>query len=325
MRRSTAITWDELKVGLLILLALLVIAVAIFRLGNTAKLFSKRYTLVTFLPNANGVREGSSVTIAGELAGVVRHIAFLPPDADTTRNIELTLEIDRELQPQVRGDSRITLRTLGLLGDKVLDISPGTPRYPPLVPGDTIPASEALDYQQVVAQAAGAVGDLTVLVHDLRTITSGIAQGKGTMGQLVTSRALYDQLTGTLTAMDQLLTRMENPNGTVGRMMDDSTLYDRLVGTSSRLDSVLTAVQSRKGTLGELVYDDTLYRRMLSASTAADSILRSLAAGNGTAGRLLTDQALYDQLDKTLTDLNTLLEDLRRHPGKYTKGLITIF
>ena len=325
MKRSTVITWDELKVGLLILFAMLVIAIAIFRLGQAANLFTRRYALVTFLPNANGLREGNSVTIAGQLAGIVKRIDFLPPDADTSRNIEVVMEIDERLRPQVREDSRVALRTLGLLGDKVLDISPGTPRYPVLAPDDTIPAAQTMDYEAVLAQAAGMVGDLTELTRDLRSITGNIARGEGTMGQLIANRTLYDQLSGTLTQMNRVLVRMQNPNGTFGRLIDDPTLYDRLVGATMQLDSMLAAIQSRQGTLGRLLYDDTLYTRMVSASIAADSVLRLMTQGDGFAARLLTDRELYDQLNKSVTNLNAILEDVRRHPSKYTKGLVKVF
>jgi ABC-type transporter Mla subunit MlaD len=71
MKRSTFITWEQLKVGTLILTALGVLVVAVVRLGEAAHLFSARYPLVTFLPDANGLREGGSVMVAGQLAGVV--------------------------------------------------------------------------------------------------------------------------------------------------------------------------------------------------------------------------------------------------------------
>ncbi|MGH7717214.1 MAG: MlaD family protein, partial [Gemmatimonadaceae bacterium] len=128
MRRATFITWEQLRVGLLILLALLILSVAIFKLGEAANLFSSRYRLVALLPSAAGLLEGGSVTVAGQLAGSVSRIEFLPPDGDSTRNLRVVVEIDQSLQPQIREDSEARLRTMGLLGDKVLDISPGTPR-----------------------------------------------------------------------------------------------------------------------------------------------------------------------------------------------------
>ena len=72
MRRSPSITWDQLRVGLVIAVAVLVLGVAIYKLGQSANLFAKRYTLIAYLPDANGLREGGSVMVAGQLAGSVR-------------------------------------------------------------------------------------------------------------------------------------------------------------------------------------------------------------------------------------------------------------
>jgi phospholipid/cholesterol/gamma-HCH transport system substrate-binding protein len=325
MKRSTFITWDQLKVGALILSAVAILAITVVKLGQAANLFAKRYELVTFLSNANGLREGGSVTVAGQLAGVVKRIEFLPPDGDTTRNLKVTMQLDAHLRPQIREDSRVKLRTMGLLGDKVLDISPGTPRYSMLQSGDTIPSAASLDYDAMLAQASGALSDVVELTHDLRAITGGLARGEGTMGQLITSRTLYDRLDGTLTHMNALLVRLDRPNGTFGRMIDDPTLYDHLVRVSAQMDTVLGQMHSRNGTIGRLLADDTLYTRMVATTTAADSLLRMLADGRGFAGRMISDPTLYDRLNKTLTDLSAILEDLRANPRRYTKGMIKVF
>ena len=86
MKRSPTITWDQLRVGLVILVALGIIAVAVYKLGQSVNLFTKRYELVAYLDDANGLREGGIVSVAGQLAGTVKKIEFLPVDADTTRN-----------------------------------------------------------------------------------------------------------------------------------------------------------------------------------------------------------------------------------------------
>lgn len=325
MKRSTFITWEQLKVGSVILVALLIMVVAIFRLGQAANLFSERYELVAFLPTANGLREGGSVTVAGQLSGIIKKIEFLPVDGDTTRNLRVTVALDEALKPQVREDSRAKIRTLGLLGDKMLDISPGTPRYPVLEPLDTLLVTESLDYEAVISQASGAVGDMVELTHDLRAITGGIVRGEGTMGQLLTSRTLYDQLTSTLMESNALLSRLQQPNGTFGRMLDDPTLYNQLTSVTGSLDSLLLQMNSRQGTLGQLIADTTLYSRLVGVAAGADSLLRLVTTGNGFAARLLTDQQLYDNLNKAVTDLNAILTDVRRDPRKYTKGMVKVF
>lgn len=325
MRRSPSITWDQLRVGLVIAVAVLVVGIAIYKLGQAANLFSKRYELIAFLPDANGLREGGSVMVAGQLAGTVQKIEFLPVDADTTRNLRLTLAVDAGVREQIRRDSRGKLRTLGLLGDKVFDITPGTPRFRPLQEGDTVTVVPALDYEAVIAQASGAVNDLVALTKDMRVITGGLVKGEGTVGQLLTNRELYDQLNGTLSRANTMLARLQNPNGSVGRMLDDPTLYNRLVDVIGSTDSLVIALNSSRGSAGLLLRDTTLYHNLVGITTGADSLMRALTNGQGTASRLLTDQTLYDQLNKLVSDLSAILADVRRDPSRYTKGMVKIF
>src|ERR1700674_634028 len=192
MKRSTSITWDQLKVGVLILVALLILAIAIIKLGQAGNLFGKRYKLVAFVANASGLRVGGPGMVAGQLAGSVKDIQFLPRHNDTTPNRKLVVEVDRKLIEQVRKNSRATIKTQGLLGDKVFDISVGTPRYPALRDGDTILIAPSTDYDAVVAQASLAIGQVLDLTQDLKKVTAGINRGEGTLGQLITNRELYD-------------------------------------------------------------------------------------------------------------------------------------
>ena len=325
MKRSSTLTWDQLRVGLLIVLAIAVLGVSIYKLGEAANLFSKRYELIAYLPEANGLKEGGSVMVAGQLAGTVAKIDFLPVDADTTRNLKLTLAIDEAVHEQIRRDSKGKLRTLGLLGDKVFDITPGTPKTKPLAPGDTVTVVLALDYEAVIAQASGAVTDMVSLTKDLRAITSGIVRGEGSLGQLVTNRALYDQLNGTLGRANAMLATFQNPNGTVGKMLSDPTLYNRLIGVIGSTDSLVISIAQSKGTAGLLLRDTTLYRNLVGITHGADSLMKQLSGGQGTVGKFLSDQTLYDQLNKLVTDLSAMLADVRKDPSKYMKGVIKVF
>jgi phospholipid/cholesterol/gamma-HCH transport system substrate-binding protein len=322
MKRSTFITWDQLKVGALILVSLAVLGTAVLKLGQAAQLFTDRYELISFLPTASGLRVGGGVSVAGQLSGTVRRIDFLPVDNDTTRNLRIVIEIDRRVQEQVRGNSRAQLRTLGLLGDKIFDISPGTPEAPVLQPGDTLLVSPAMDYEAVIATAAGAVDDMVMLTRDLRQITSGIIEGEGTMGQLLTNRELYDQLTGTLRSTNRMLVRLQNPQGTMGRMIDDPTLYLNLTSMVTSLDSLVRQVNRPEGTIGMMLADTTMYRNLVGMTESANSLMGLLADGDGTASRLLRDHDLYDQMTKAITDLNVILEDVRRNPSRYTRGFV---
>jgi phospholipid/cholesterol/gamma-HCH transport system substrate-binding protein len=325
MKRSTGVTWDQLRVGVLVLVAAATLVAAVYELGEAANLFTKQYTLYVFLSNARGVTRGGSVTINGVVAGTVRDITFLPVGGDTTRNLKVELAIDQQLQNQVRADSRASVKSMGVLGTKVLDISSGTPRYSVLQPNDTLRVTPTIDMDDVIGQASIVVQDAVELTRDLKIISGGIVRGDGTMGQLVTNRSLYDRLTGTLSRMDALLERMDNPHGTVGRLIDDPSLYNNLTTAVAGLDSALAQVNNRQGTLGKLLYDDTLYTHLVGVAGGADSVMHELNGGQGSAARLLRDRELYDQLTKAVATLNAVLADVKQNPRRYTRGLVRVF
>jgi phospholipid/cholesterol/gamma-HCH transport system substrate-binding protein len=325
MKRSSFITWDQLKVGAVILVALLIIVVAIIRLGQAGKLFGKRYQLVAFVANASGLRVGGPVMVSGQLAGSVKDIQFLPPDNDTTRNLKLVVEVDRALEEQVRKDSKAKIETQGLLGDKVFDISVGTPRFPALRNGDTIPIAPSIDYDAVVSQASNAIGQVVGLTNDLKKVTAGISRGDGTLGQLVTNRQLYDNLNASLARTSSLMAKLENPRGTIGRLLDDPQLYYSLNRTVASVDTVIRQMTAGSGSLGKLLRDDTLYVHLLSVVSRADTLVGMMSGGNGgTMKKLFSDEQLYDQLVKTVSELNKVLVDVRRDPRRYTKTMIQV-
>lgn len=329
MKRSTVITWDQLKVGAVILVALVIMGVAILKLGQAAHLFSSRYSLVSFVPNTAGLRVGGQVTVAGQLAGAVKAIEFLPVDADTMKNLRITIEVDRDVQAQVRRDSQAKLKTLGLLGDKVFDITPGTPRSSVLQDGDTLRLGEALDYEAVLVQASGALDQVVSLTGSLQKVADGVVQGEGTVGQLLTNRDLFDNLNSTLATTNNLMARLQNPRGTVGQLLNDPTLYNNLNRVLASADTLVaqleTGISSGNGSVGKLLKDDQLYTRLLSAVSGVDTLVTTMSKGNGTVKRLFTDEQLYNELLKSVTSLNEVLVDVRRDPRRYTRGLIKVF
>lgn len=325
MRRSEIITKDALRVGLLAIVALGILTYAVLRLGKAARLFSSRYTLVAFIANAAGLREGGQVTVAGQLAGAITRIEFLPVDADTSRNLKVTIEIDQALQQQVRRDSRVVLRNQGLLGDRFFDITPGTPRARPLHDGDTLVLGNSVDYEMMIQQVSAALTDVVGLTHDLRGLTQSLARGEGTAGQLLTNRDLYDRLNGTLSSASALLSRLQNPSGSMGRLLDDPALYTNLTAMVAQVDSLVSRINGGQGTAGKLLQDDSLYHNLVSVTARADSLVNTMSKGTGTASKLFNDSQLYDQLVQAVAHLNEILADVKKNPKRYTKGAISIF
>lgn len=319
MRRSTPITWEEVRVGALILGALAVLAVGVFFVGQVGHVFGQRYRLVTLMTSGAGLAPGAAVQLAGQNVGQVERIEWISPEErrEHGASVAVWLAVNREVREQIREDSRARLRTQGLLGDRVVDIRPGSPEVDALAAGDTIPAAEPLDYQEILEEASGAVTGIAELTRRLEEVARRALAGEGSLGRLVTDETLYRRLAELSGSLARVMERAAGGEGTLGRLLADDRLYERMVSVTASLDTLTAGVAGGRGTLGRLAASDSLYREARSAVTRADSLLGRLEAGEGTAGKVLTRDELYEELLEALVDVNALLDDLRERPRRY--------
>ena len=326
MRRSRPITWEEVKVGVVLIGSLVLLAAGIFFIGNTGSVFGERYQLVTLMHSAAGLVPGAAVQLAGQPVGQVARISFVAPEnrPESGEGLEVWLAVNRDVRDQIRGDSRARIRTMGLLGDRIIDIEPGSADAPVLEPGDTLMTAEVLDYSELLDEASSAVVSLTRLVRSLDELTQDLLAGEGTVGQLFVNRDLYDQLVGLSGDLSRLLQGVNAGEGTLGRMAQDDELYDRIVSAVASLDSMTAKLARGEGSLGRLIESDSLYRSLAGAASRSDSLIAGLRAGEGSIGQLIVDETLYEELLRMVVELNNILSDLRAQPDKYIPP-ITVF
>jgi phospholipid/cholesterol/gamma-HCH transport system substrate-binding protein len=322
--------WRQVRVGGLIILGLLLLGYAIYRVGMVMDVFARRYEIVTLVPSALGLREGAPVTLAGQRIGQVQRIEFIPVHQKTGgNNLRVVLAIAEEVREQVRIDSRAFLRTQGLLGDKFVDISPGSSGARIMQPGDTILAGRSVDMDEFITQAAEALDDATGIVTNLQELTGGLTRGEGTVGRLLRDEQLYDNVNAATAELRRTLAEVNRADGTIGRLVRDPALYHQLHGAVARVDSLGALLLHSQGTLGMLLRSDTLHRAVLSTIAGADAavgdigeFLRRMTEGDGTVQRLMTDPALYDEFLRAVVDVQTLVNDIRLNPAKYKPNIM---
>ncbi|NIR43180.1 MAG: MCE family protein [Gemmatimonadetes bacterium] len=319
MNGESRISWSQIRVGAAVAVALGVLAVAVFFIGETGAVFGDRYNLTTFLPNANGLIEGASVRVAGQDVGKVNRIEFVPVEQrrGSDQVLELTLAIDRNVSNQIRQDSEARIRTQGLLGDKIIDITPGSPGVPMLEEGDTVPSAAAIDYEELFGSASELVDDLAATLRTLRSIADSLLAGQGTMGRLLMDTTLYVDLLTTSRSMNEFLRAVAQGEGALVQLAQDEELYADLRSVIAGVDTLTATLVTGEGTLSRLLTDDGLYRNLASTSARADSLLSALESGEGALGQMLTDQELYESLLKLLVDVQAVVTELRENPRKY--------
>jgi phospholipid/cholesterol/gamma-HCH transport system substrate-binding protein len=316
---------SQVRVGLVLAIGLVLLVIGVYQVGRLFDVFASRYSLITMVENSAGLMAGAPVTLAGQRVGQVAEVRFIPVEERVGHaNIRIRLSVNREIQDQIREDSRAALRTQGVLGDRFIDISPGSPGLRVLQPGDTIVAEAALDIEQVMEMAARTLEDVQGMAADLQVMTGRLARGEGTVGALLADDRLYERMTAATTELASLLALVNGSDGTVGRLIRDPAMYDRMEGALVRLDSLGAAILEGQGTLGRLVRNDSLYDGLLGIVDRADSTLlgvegmvERIAGADGTVGRLLDDPALYDEFLKAVVDIQTLIQAIREDPQAF--------
>ncbi|MBI2345845.1 MAG: MCE family protein [Deltaproteobacteria bacterium] len=151
MREERAI---QIRVGLFVLAGLILSAIIIFMLGSERAWFQRKYELRCRFEDTAGLLVGASVHLAGVKVGAVEAI-HLPTDP-TDRQIDVVLKIGRANQEQIRADSEAAIYTQGLLGDKYIHITLGSPSEAALAPGAYLRTGRIVGLA-AVAERGGAV------------------------------------------------------------------------------------------------------------------------------------------------------------------------
>jgi phospholipid/cholesterol/gamma-HCH transport system substrate-binding protein len=323
---NAGISWSQVRVGVAVTVALVVLAVAVFFIGDTGAVFGERYQLTTLMPSGNGLSTGARVKLAGQDVGKVELIEFVPIDErqDPSHVLKITLAIDVGVTELIRTDSEARIRTQGLLGDKTIDITPGSLNMPALAEGDTVRSADALDYEEMFGSASALVDDLAAILRNMREMADSLLAGQGTAGRLLMDTTLYTELLKTSRSLNDFLGAVGRGEGALAQLAQDEDLYGDLRSVIAGLDTLTHTLVSGEGSLSLLLTDDELYRKLASTSVRADSLLSMVEAGEGTLGQMLTDQELYESLLKLLVDVQAVIVELRENPRKYVPP-ITVF
>jgi len=350
MDKSKALTWTELRVGIVLIVSLAILAFTILYIGGGGgSPLSRKYVVKALMADVNGLKPGAPVRVGGVDVGTVTRVELAAEQGHGL--VEITMRLDRRVQDRVTTDSQATLGSLGLLGEKAVDIS-ASDRGSRIEDGNYVAAATEDPFKGLLSDASDSTAHL-------RRILSRMDAGEGLIGKALRDDELYRRMVDVSTRLQGFLTKLESQNGPLGRLVNDQEMSRQLasaarsleavtgrieagqgaLGTLSRDDELgqdlkrLTAnlkeitggLQRGEGTAGRLLHDDTLFRRVDELSGRLDSVLGRLEHGEGTAGKLISDPQLYDNLNATLADLRQLVSDVRRDPGKYLRVKVSLF
>jgi len=286
---------SELKVGILVLIGILILFYMSFRIGKFGVFRESGYDITAVFDNANGLDTKSPVQIAGVDVGKVKNITLDGFKAMTTLTIKKHVRIPV--------DSKVMIKTQGMLGDKYIEIVPGKETQM-LASGDrikeVIPSANLDEIFSNINMAAKNFGDT-------------MGEFKGLIGEkekenIKTSLANINRLADSAA---RLMSEVEEGKGTLGLLVKDDTLYKDAKDAVASLKSISSDIEQGKGTLGKLAKDDAIYNEAKDTISNMKEITEGIKQGEGTLGKLAKDDSLYVEAEKTMKKLQKGAEGLQ--------------
>lgn len=327
------------RVGIVVLIALFAVMIGIFMVGQRAKLFSKKFPYETRFDSAAGLVAGNPVRLNGVTVGNVLEVILSPDPAD--RTVRVVYDVDRRAAPRLRKGTRAAIKTIGLLGDKYVELEGGTAEEPEIEIGGLIPAAPGAGIEKLLEGGGDLLADLSGIARSLKNILLRTEQGKGFLGALTSdseeSTRLGNNLNSALVSLNAVLRKVEAGHGLVGKLLIDEK-YGKQTGDS--LQAALHSLQgvfakidddlkSNTGALPALLSDPegkrkvyTLVDNLSNAAGSLGAVIQQLEKGHGTLAVLLRDEQFSKEFTGNLRSFSKSLDSIghKLDTGKGTAG-----
>ena len=322
-------------VGMLLLGALIIFALATFYIENWSFYLRKGYELEANFETGQTLEEGDEVRVTGVKVG---RVAGLEVDTEALRAqpVRVVMQIEKGIKVRAKDVARI--ETKSVFGGSFISISRGDTAAPVLKDGETMQntkvepsitdvvakADYALDQ---VGQAAenlkGTVDSAKKAFDGIEKLTKDVTEGKGLMARLMTDEKMAADAQGIFDSLKRLSADLEAGKGFAGKLLTDEKLYDDLKSAVSEASGAFEKIKDfaekaseGKGLLAKLISDEKLANDVSQFASSLGKISGNLE--NSTFGKLASSDEAYRKLNELLDSLNESAKAISE--GKGTVG-----
>lgn len=226
---------NNIKLGAFVLTGLLALIFTLYMVGQNRSLFGSNFELRARFSNVNGLIEGDNVLFSGIQAGTVKTISILN---DTC--IEVLMRIDSKIKPFILKNARGSIGTQGLMGDKVINITPGKGASAVIEDHDLIGTRKMASTDDMLETLSKTNNNIADISESLRNTVSQL--DKSAAWTMINDKALKQSIRSTLKnieqtsinaremtqGLDDLVARVKQGKGNAGLLLKDSTLAGNL-------------------------------------------------------------------------------------------------
>lgn len=289
----------EIKIGLFLGIGLLILALFIFVVGDIRNLFQKKgYTLYAYFDTVSGLEKKTVVRLAGVKVGAVEEIRLVGNKAEVEMAINPDVEINR--------DSTATLASLGLLGEKFIEIIPGKEKEMAL-PGDTIESLPAVGFDQLGMMLAS-LGD------EIRETSETLRELLGDEKTRTSIKEIFQNVSLVSSELNDFL--QKNKSGITRSLEKSSEVLDnfdqKVEAISNNLDELILllkdTVEENRGNLKENFEGiKELLTKTEESLRLLNEALVKLNEGEGTLGKLIQDPELFQKTEETVNEIQRIV------------------
>jgi len=205
---------QKIKIGGFVVVGLVVVLLGIFLIGNQKSLFSSTFSVNGTFKNVNGLQIGNNVRYAGINIGVVDGI-----DIVNDTSVKVSLTINSNLKKFIKKDAKMSIGSDGLMGDKMVIISPGGASTNDMViSGQALTSVNPMDMDKVIAKLTKIADNAAIITDGLGSIVTKVNNGQGSIGRLLNSDKLSKNLESTVA---QAQTTMATAQKTTSTLNED--------------------------------------------------------------------------------------------------------
>ena len=327
-RRTLAL---QIRIGVFVIVALGAALGLIYLLGSQARYFERKYDIFAEFPEVGGLIEGATVRLAGVQIGRVTEVVLAP---EVGGKVRVTLTVARRFSERIRKDSRARIVTQGLLGDRLVEITQGSPGQPLLKPGDAIASDEPFEVGRVFTEGAAALASVRALAGSLQGAVDRLERGGAfdDLGAaLKSARRLAEQLDGmgkggaladvsaAARSVRRIAEEVETGKGLLHALVyDEPETLRRLNGLLASVQETLARTRDGQSAIGVLLAPESA-RGARSLIAAMEALGRGSDKATGEEG--LLSALLYDpQYKEVAMDLKVLAKNLRDVSERVAQG-----
>jgi phospholipid/cholesterol/gamma-HCH transport system substrate-binding protein len=248
---------STVKIGIFIFLGIVILVIGIFLVGDKDALFSSTFKVRAFFNDIQGLRSGATVRLSGIDVGSVESVKIV---SDTTGRVEVIMSIREDVKQFIRTDTRASIETEGLVGNKVVVLQIGSSLTDRVREGGIIQSKEPIGFAQVIEETQGIMAYTKEITKDLSEIVARVNRGEGSIGKLLVDEQLYKDAASLTKRADSSLQQITLEINEMTEVFDKlgkgvETVVGNINAVVTDLDTIIAGVKQGKGMLGSMLVE----------------------------------------------------------------------